>query len=31
MHEFLIVMQIEAIEIGALAAFDLLDAQDLAF
>src|SRR5258706_4517582 len=31
MHEFLVVMQIEAIEVGALAAFDLLDAQDLSF
>jgi len=29
MHELLIVMQVEAIEIGALAALDLLDAQDL--
>jgi len=25
MHEFLVVMQIETIEIGALAAFDLFD------
>jgi len=30
MHEFLVVMQVEAVEIGALAAFDLFDAQDLA-
>ena len=30
MHEFLVVMQIEAIEIDALQALDLLDAQDLA-
>jgi len=29
MHELLVVMQIEAIEVGALAALDLLDAQDL--
>src|ERR1700738_3893732 len=31
MHELLVVMQVEAIEIGALAAFDLLNAQDLPF
>src|SRR6202022_606446 len=31
MHELLVVMQIEAIEIGALAPFDLLDPPDLAF
>src|SRR5260370_11667817 len=31
MHELLVVMQVEAIEIGALAALDLLDAQDLSF
>src|ERR1700730_9550444 len=31
MHELLVVVQVEAIEIGALAAFDLLDAQDLSF
>src|ERR1700736_2281324 len=31
MHELLVVVQVEAIEIGALAAFDLLDAQDLVF
>ena len=31
MHELLVVMQIEAVEVGALAAFGLLDAQDLAF
>ena len=30
MHEFLVVMQVEAVEVDALAAFDLLDAQDLA-
>ena len=29
MHELLVVMQIEAIEIDALQAFDLLDAKDL--
>src|SRR5258708_9673250 len=31
MHELLVIMQVEAIEIGALAALDLLDAQDLSF
>src|SRR5450631_850913 len=31
MHELLVVMQVEAVEVGALAAFDLLDAQDLTF
>src|ERR1700676_943532 len=31
MHEFLVVVQVEAVEIGALAALDLLDAQDLSF
>src|SRR5450432_5336 len=31
MHELLVVMQVEAIEVGTLAAFDLLDAQDLTF
>src|SRR5260370_3628393 len=31
MHDLLVVMQVEAIEIGALAALDLLDAQDLSF
>src|SRR5260221_5857805 len=31
MHELLVVMQVEAVEIGALTALDLLDAQDLAF
>ena len=30
MHELLVVMQIEAVEVDALAALDLLDAQDLA-
>jgi len=30
MHEFLVVMQVEGVEVGALATFDLLDAQDLA-
>src|ERR1700727_2333389 len=30
MHEFLVVMQVEAIEVDALQAFDLLDAKDLA-
>ncbi len=29
MHELLVVVQVEAVEIGALAAFDLRDAQDL--
>ena len=29
MHELLVVMQIEAIEVDALQAFDLLDAKDL--
>jgi len=29
MHELLVVMQVEGVEVGALAAFDLLDAQDL--
>ena len=29
MHEFLVVMQVEAIEVDALQAFDLLDAKDL--
>src|SRR6202043_2911660 len=31
MHELLVVMQVETIEVGALAAFDLLDPQDLPF
>src|ERR1700722_12154638 len=31
MHELLVVMQVEIIEVGALAAFGLLDAQDLSF
>jgi len=31
MHELLVVMQVEGVEVGTLAAFDLLDAQDLAF
>ena len=30
MHELLVVVQVEAVEVDALAAFDLLDAQDLA-
>ncbi len=30
MHELLVVVQVEAVEVGALAALDLLDAQDLA-
>src|ERR1700733_2739059 len=30
MHEFLVVVQVEAIEVDALEAFDLLDAKDLA-
>ena len=29
-EEFLVVVEIEAVEVGALAAFGLLDAQDLA-
>jgi hypothetical protein len=29
MHELLVVVQIEAVEIGTLTAFDLLDSQDL--
>ena len=29
MHEFLVVVEIEAVEVDALAALDLLDAQDL--
>src|SRR3984957_3221483 len=31
MHELLVVMQVETVEVGALAAFGLFDAQDLPF
>jgi hypothetical protein len=31
MHELLVVMQVEAIEVGALTTLDLLDAQNLSF
>jgi hypothetical protein len=31
MHELLVVMQVETVEVGALATLDLFDAQDLPF